>query len=166
MLARLFLLFIVLPLVELSLLLKLADLTDWRITLLLVILTGLTGSLLARQQGFRTFQQIQSELSAGKMPTHSLLDAAMIFVAGALLVTPGILTDLFGMSLLVPVCRNFYRRQMASWIKTQFKVHTFPGHTSAADRSQVIDSYVVGKASGQTVGDDDDSQSPQNSGVD
>ena len=135
MLAWLFLLFVVVPLVELALLLKLADWSgDWRVTLLVVVATGLLGTLLARSQGFRTYRRIQGELSAGRMPTDSLLDAVMIFVAGALLVTPGILTDLFGMSLLIPSCRRLYRRQMASWIKSHFTVHSLHERQFAAVR--------------------------------
>ena len=157
MIPRLLLLFIVLPLVELGLLLKLADWTDWRFTFLLVVITGLVGSMLARSQGYRTFQQIQGELSAGKMPTHSLLDAAMIFLAGALLVTPGILTDFLGMSLLIPACRRFYGQRMAAWIKSHFTIQTFSGQDSSTGRSEVIDSFVVDKrkAGGQQEADED-----------
>ena len=79
MLFYLLLLFIVVPFVELALLLKLAEITSWLHTLLLVIVTGVLGTWLARSQGVRTYRKIQQSLSAGQMPTDSLLDAAMIF---------------------------------------------------------------------------------------
>jgi UPF0716 protein FxsA len=157
-LGRLLLLFIVVPLVELTLLLVLADLTDWWVSLLLVLITGMLGTVLARTQGFRTYRRIQSELSSGQMPTESLLDALCIFLAGALLLTPGMLTDLLGLSLLIPPCRAWYRRMAAHWIRTRFRVQmVMPGRSSELDGhwepradgaappdpAKVIDSYVV-----------------------
>ena len=145
MLFKLLLLFITVPFVELALLLYIADLTGWRFTLALVIVTGLVGSVLARAQGFRTYRQIQSELGAGRLPAQSMLDAVMIFVAGALLLTPGVLTDIFGLSLLIPSCRAFYRRRLVDRVKGRFGIRTMnDGDWQSPDsRSQVIDSYVI-----------------------
>lgn len=143
MLFYLLLLFIVVPFVELALLLKLAELTSWWHTLLLVIATGIVGTWLARSQGLRTYGKIRQSLAAGQMPTDSLIDAAMIFVAGALLLTPGILTDLFGFSLLFPVTRGLYRRWVVNRFKGRFVMQTaFHGEEPQPD-SEVIDSYVV-----------------------
>lgn len=143
MLFYLLLLFIVVPFVELALLLKLADLTSWLHTLLLVIATGVLGTWLARSQGLRTYRKIQQSLSAGQIPTDSLLDAAMIFVAGALLLTPGILTDLFGFSLLFPMTRHFYRRWLVQRFKARFTMQTRFGSSEPRQESEIIDSYVV-----------------------
>ncbi|MCL4201116.1 MAG: FxsA family protein [Pirellulaceae bacterium] len=142
---RLFLLFTVVPLVELALLLYLSDLTDWRFTLGLVVVSGVIGTWLARSEGFRTYRRIQQELQAGRLPGAAMVDAAMIFAAGALLVTPGILTDLFGLTLLIPPCRAFYRQRLISWFQAHFTVQSFP--PGAGDRfgsgPEVIDSHVV-----------------------
>jgi UPF0716 protein FxsA len=142
---RLLLLFIVVPLIELWILLYLADVTSWQFTLGLVIVTGVIGSLLARSQGWRTWRRIQQELAQGQVPATSLVDALMIFVAGALLLTPGILTDLFGLSLLIPLCRRFYRRRLVDWFRAHFTIQQVgPGRWQATSgRSRVIDSYVV-----------------------
>ena len=150
MLFKLLLLFIAVPFVELAILLYIADLTSWQWTLALVIATGVVGSLLARSQGWRTYERIQSELAAGRLPGQALLDALMIFVAGALLLTPGVLTDLVGLSLLIPPCRAFYRKHLVEWCKAHFHVQT-PGYGDGASppgRSEVIDSYVVEDSSG------------------
>ena len=78
------------------------------------------------------------------MPTDSLIDAVMIFVAGALLLTPGILTDIFGLSLLVPICRRFYRSRAKKWFRDRFQVTSFAGTSDPGfGESKVIDSYVV-----------------------
>lgn len=143
MLFYLLLIFIVVPFVELALLLKLADLTSWWHTLLLVIVTGVLGTWLARSEGVRTYRKIQQSLSAGQMPTDSLLDAAMIFVAGALLLTPGILTDLLGFSLLVPFTRLLYRRWLVQRFKARFTMQTTFGSSEPRQESEIIDSYVV-----------------------
>ncbi len=149
MLLRLFSLFILIPLAELVLLLYLADVTGWQSTLLLVIATGVAGTLLARSQGWRTWLRIREELAAGRLPADSLLDGVLIFVAGALLLTPGILTDLLGISLLIPVCRSYYRRRLVAWFKSRFTIQTsgpasgFGAWVQPQGRSEVIDSHVI-----------------------
>ncbi len=147
MLLRLLLLFTLVPLVELALLLYLADVSSWQSTLLLVVATGVIGTLLAWLQGWRTWARIQEELAAGRMPADSLLDGVLIFVAGALLLTPGILTDLLGISLLVPWCRGYYRRRLVAWFKARFTIQTsgFGAWPAPPGRSEVIDSFVIGE---------------------
>jgi UPF0716 protein FxsA len=144
LLLRLAALFILVPLVELWLLLEVARHTSVTTTLLVVVVTGVIGTLLARAQGWRTFRTIRRELSHGHVPTDALLDAAMIFLAGALLLTPGLLTDAFGLSLLVPACRRGYRRLVARWIRRHFTVDS-AGPYPRTDRSRVIDVHVVRK---------------------
>ncbi len=141
---KLLLLFTIVPLVELALLLYLADLTNWLLTLGLVIVTGVVGTILARSEGFRTYRVIQQELAAGHLPGASMVDAVMIFLAGALLLTPGILTDAFGFSLLIPWCRSWYRQRLIRWFQTHFTVVSHPSNGSRfADGPEVIDSHVV-----------------------
>ena len=145
MMIKLLLLFIFVPLVELALLLYLADIFSWQFTLLLVITTGVTGTLLARSQGWRTWVRIHEELTAGRMPADSLLDGVLIFVAGALLLTPGILTDLLGISLLVPWCRDYFRRWLVAWAKSRFTIRSdgLGSWPAPHGRSEVIDSFVI-----------------------
>ena len=141
---RLLLLFIVVPFVELWLLLQVARITSVPTTLALVIVTGVIGTLLARSQGVRTYQAIQRSLAAGQLPTDSLIDGVLIFVAGAVLLTPGILTDLFGFALLIPFTRKYFRGWLVAWFKTRFRVQ--PGGSPPGgepQQSEIIDSYVV-----------------------
>ncbi|HPM82381.1 MAG TPA: FxsA family protein [Candidatus Anammoximicrobium sp.] len=147
MILKLLLLLVVVPLAELALLLYLADVTSWQLTLALVIATGVIGTALARSQGWRVWSRIQEELAAGRMPAEPLLDAVLIFVAGALLLTPGVLTDLLGITLLIPWTRNYYRRRLVAWFKSHFTIQTtgFGSWPQSQERSQVIDSYVIGQ---------------------
>jgi len=117
MLLRLFLLFTCVPLVELVLLLQVGSIIGALNTILLVIFTGMLGAYLARQQGIRTFQTIQSLMARGEMPGEPLVDALLILLAGFLLITPGILTDLLGFLMLVPATRAPLRR----WIRRQLE---------------------------------------------
>ena len=122
MLARLFLLFTIVPLAELVLLLALADATSWQFTLAVVLITGIVGATLARHEGLRCWQRVHQELAAGRLPGDSLLDALMILVAGALLVTPGVLTDLVGFALLIPPFRTVVKRWLTHRFQSQIHV--------------------------------------------
>jgi UPF0716 protein FxsA len=149
LLALLLLAFILIPLVELSLLLILGARTYWWLPLAVVVVTGVCGAWLARWQGFQTYRRIRQEFQQGRLPADSLFDAAMIFVAGALLLTPGMLTDALGFSLLLPPCRRFYKNAIIRWAKARFRIETFvspgsgPGNFLSTDRDRIIDSYVV-----------------------
>ncbi len=127
---RILLLFIVVPLVELFLLLQLADLISGWWTFVLVIATGVVGATLARIEGLFVLQRIERELREGKLPAASLVDGLMVLVAAALLITPGILTDLVGFTLLIPPIRRLYRRAFLAWLRRRvnaggrFTVHT------------------------------------------
>ena len=138
MLITLIILFLSVPLLELTILLYLARAISVWGTLLLVLATGVLGASLARFQGWRTCLRIKQEIASGRMPTGSLLDAAMIFLAGALLLTPGILTDLVGFSLLVPQCRRFYRQSISQYIRRRFHLRTFTS-PEVERRDEIID---------------------------
>ena len=137
MLTRLAILFIVIPLVELYLLFQLNTWTGSPITTIcLILFTGVLGAWLAKQQGLSTISRIQQALTEGRMPTKELVDGGMILFAGALLLTPGILTDAFGFSLLIPPCRAVYRRLLKRLFppsNIQFHMH---GQTSQQDSYQ------------------------------
>ena len=102
----LFLLFVVLPAVELALLIEIGGRIGTPATITLIILTGMVGASLARWQGLAVIGRMQSELAKGELPAGSLVDGVIILVASALLVTPGVLTDLFGFLCLVPAFRS------------------------------------------------------------
>lgn len=106
----LLLLFIVLPAVELALLIELGTRIGTPATLGLIVVTGILGASLARREGLRVLSRVRGDLDAGVVPGDALVDALMILVAGALLVTPGVLTDLFGFLCLVPGFRNFVKQ--------------------------------------------------------
>jgi len=105
-LSRLLILFVGVPLLELILLLKMGSRFGFLPTLGLVIVTGVIGGMLARSQGLKAFSAVQKELAQGQMPGKSLMDGMAVLVGGAFLLTPGVLTDLVGFSLLIPWSRK------------------------------------------------------------
>ena len=105
--------FIFLPIAELWLLFKVDARLGLGATLLIVVLTGFIGAWLARAQGLMVMLQIQRDLNEGRMPAPHLIDGAMILIAGALLITPGLITDSVGFLLLVPGVRA----QIRGWLR-------------------------------------------------
>ncbi len=101
--------FIVMPLLELWLLVKLGGHYGVVPTLLLVVLTGIAGAWMARTQGLMVLLSIQREMAEGRMPAPQMIDGVMILVAGVLLLTPGLITDAAGFLLLVPPVRATIR---------------------------------------------------------
>lgn len=109
-LGRLALLFVVVPLVELVLLIQVGRWVGLWPTVALVFLTGVAGAGLARAEGLRTLWSLREDLAAGRLPGRAILDGVAILVGGALLLTPGFLTDVFGFALLVPPTRRLVQR--------------------------------------------------------
>jgi UPF0716 protein FxsA len=106
LLARLALLFVGVPLLELFILVRLGQVVGLWPTIGLVVLTGFVGASLARLEGLRTLWRIRGELARGQLPGKALLDGLAILLGGALLLTPGILTDIVGFSCLLPPTRR------------------------------------------------------------
>lgn len=110
MLLKLFFGFTLIPVIELYLLIKIGTVIGGLNTILLVILTGFLGAWLARMEGMNTMMRLKTNINQGLMPAEELIDAVIIFVAGVVLITPGLLTDIFGLLLLWPVTRNKFKR--------------------------------------------------------
>ncbi len=109
---KLLLLFIALPALELVLLIEVGQRIGTFETLVVIVLTGIAGASMARNQGLRVLAHVQKQLAAGQMPADALVDGLMILVASALLVTPGILTDVFGFLCLVPGFRALAKAEV------------------------------------------------------
>lgn len=122
MFIRLLLLFTIVPVIELYLLVTLgAQIGVWT-TLGIAIFTGVLGAALAKHEGLRTLQDAQIAMQAGQMPTNEMIDGLLIFLAGAVLVTPGFLTDTAGFLLLLPPVRAMIRMSLKKRLATHFTV--------------------------------------------
>lgn len=107
--AKLLLLFTLVPIVELVLLLEVGRRIGTAATLFLILITGVFGAVIARSQGVAALGRIRAELAGGQIPGPTIVDGVMILVAGAFLITPGFLTDIVGFLCLVPATRRSIR---------------------------------------------------------
>ncbi len=130
MVFKLFLLFTLVPIVELMILVDLGGAIGLAPTLGIVILTGALGAWAARTQGFYVVSRIQAEMAGGRLPGAEMVEGAMVLVGGVLLLTPGLLTDAAGFALMVPamraVLRGWLTRKFEKMIK-EGKVHVYRG---------------------------------------
>lgn len=117
MFVRLLILFTVVPLVELALLIKLGNVIGLWPTIFIVIGTGVLGAALARSQGTQVISAIRAEVAQGRPPTEGLLNGLLVLVGGVVLLTPGLLTDLLGFSLLIPFTRNWFKKKLQGRLK-------------------------------------------------
>ena len=117
MLIRLFILFAVIPVIELYLLIKVGSLIGALPTVALVLSISLAGAWLVRHQGFEILRRIQAELAQGRLPAAELLDGAMVLVGGVLLLTPGFFTDVLGLFFLIPFTRAVIKQLTRLWLE-------------------------------------------------
>jgi UPF0716 protein FxsA len=117
LLTKLLILFILVPAVELILLIQIGQLIGTLPTIALIIFTGALGAFLARRQGGRVLTRMRTDFQTGQLPADSIFDGAIILVAGAFLMTPGILTDTVGFLCLIPVTRGWIKRLI--WSRMQ-----------------------------------------------
>lgn len=123
MFIKLILLFTLVPMIELALLIKIGQYVGVIPTILLVAFTGILGVSLARSQGYKIIKRIKIYLNQGKMPADDLIGGLLILIGGTMLLTPGLLTDLTGFSLILPGSRNFYTRFIKKWFKKYMRSH-------------------------------------------
>lgn len=137
MLGWLLTLFIVVPVVELSLLIKVGALIHVGPTIAIILTTGLAGAALAKRQGLQTMARINAELAAGRMPATELGEGLLILLAGALLITPGFLTDLFGLGMLVPAFRRLFLKAVVRYFES--KIIVPETHSVIVDNDEAAD---------------------------
>ncbi len=114
--SKLLLLFVLVPFIELFILLRIADLTSPLATFALIIITGVVGAYFAKQQGRKVVAAINRDINAGKMPADSMVNGICVLAGGIMLLTPGILTDILGFTLVLPLTRPL----LAAWLKGKF----------------------------------------------
>lgn len=117
MFAKIFLGFVLIPLLDLYLLVQIGSKIGTLNAIALCLLTAFIGAALAKSQGLATMQKVQENLNRGIVPAEDILDAVIIFLAGLVLLTPGFMTDIFGLLLLFPLTRGYFKR----WLRVQFE---------------------------------------------
>ena len=116
---KLFLVFLIVPVIEIYLLIQVGSQIGGVATVALLLLMSLLGAYLMRSQGGRVLARIQEELSQGRLPAAQLLDGALIFIGGVLLTTPGFFTDFIGIFFLVPATRKVIKMWLGLWLQSR-----------------------------------------------
>ncbi|WP_457571828.1 FxsA family protein [Desulfovulcanus sp.] len=120
MFIKLFWLFALVPMLELYILIKVGSIIGAGPTIFLVILTAIVGAYLAKQQGLHTMYRIRQSLNQNVLPAEELVDALLILIAGLVLLTPGLITDLLGLLILFPPTRKKFKvwlyKKNSQWI--------------------------------------------------
>lgn len=131
------LLFVVVPLVELYVLVQVGQEIGALNTIGLLLAVSIVGAWLAKREGIGVLRRIKAQVNAGQVPASGLVDAALVLFAGVLLLTPGFITDVLGVILLVPPTRALVRRLLrASLVGRVERVRRYvPG----IDRSRDLD---------------------------
>jgi UPF0716 protein FxsA len=118
----LFLLFLIIPLIEITILIEIGKVFGAIYTIILVIGTAALGAALLRNQGLSTLAKVQTNMDQGNLPATELIEGLMLLIAGALLLTPGFFTDVFGFLVLIPALRHRIAQTfLASFIQSQIK---------------------------------------------
>lgn len=131
--------FVIVPLMEVYAFIMVGEEIGALRTLLLCVLTAMIGGFLVRQQGLQTLFKAQKTLSEGEIPLKALFDGFCLVVAGALLLTPGFVTDITGFLLLFPPFRDFIRQILSKHGK--FKVHNTVRKTFRDDEDIIEGDY-------------------------
>lgn len=146
----LFVLFIVMPVAEITLLIKVGQQIGALYTASLVVLTAFIGSLMLRQQGLSTLFRAQERINSGQIPLQEMLEGIFLAVGGALLITPGFITDVFGFLCLIPITRKGLVRLAGRHIKihsaaAMHQTHFTHMHGSAGFRAGDAEDPIEGE---------------------
>ena len=140
---KLLVLFILVPIAELCIFLTLGDYIGLKWTLLIILLTALIGAALTKLQGAKAMQNFRQAMAEGRLPHKEATDGLLILLAGAVLLTPGFLTDTVGFLLLIPPARAVIRGRLANYLKGRIQIVGTPfpqqEQTSRRDDDGFID---------------------------
>jgi len=144
---RLFLLFTLVPVIELWLLMRVGSVIGFFPTVGIILFTGVVGAWMARIQGLSVISNLNTSVAQGKVPGKELVNAVLVFVGGALLLTPGFVTDILGFSMIMPGTRDLISAFLIKYFsnKAQNGDVKFSYHSSGnpVRKSQYDDGKVI-----------------------
>jgi UPF0716 protein FxsA len=124
-LSKLMAVFVLVPIFELYILLKVGEKIGVVFTIAFVIITGIVGAYLVKIQGFNLLFSIKTKINSGIIPTDSLTEGLLVLIGGIFLITPGLITDLIGFLLIIPQSRLFIFKYAKRWIMHKIREHDF-----------------------------------------
>ena len=138
----LFVVFIVVPILEIALFIKIGALVGLWPTIMIVILTAIIGTRLVKSQGLNAIKNVQSSIIVGQNITNSLINGALILTAGVLLLTPGFFTDAIGISLLIPHTRALWVKYASGYIMNRV-VFATSNQNRQKTKSPIFDNKTI-----------------------
>lgn len=142
----LILIFIVVPIAELYVIIKVGDLIGAPLTIALLVADSILGSWLLKSQGRTVWRRFQETMQAGRVPHREVFDGVLVIFGGAFLITPGFLTDIVGVLLLLPPTRAVFRRFLIRRGGRMFGISVATGRRGAPVTPQQGDWDVEGSA--------------------
>lgn len=139
------LLFVVVPLVEIYILIQVGQVIGAWWTVLALIAVSVLGSYLIKREGSRAWEALKVALRTGRMPARELADGALILIGGTLLLTPGFLSDVVGMLMILPFTRPVARRVLTGFVNRKLLGTSAPPGRSGARQRPGPDSVVQGE---------------------
>lgn len=133
---RLFLIFTIVPITELTILIKVGSYIGAFNTILIVILTAVIGAYMVKMEGIGVMSRIQKNMQEGIFPADELINGMMILVAGALLLTPGFFTDIIGFIMVFLASRNYLKKIVKPYIKKRMAPNEIEIDITDQDSSQ------------------------------
>jgi UPF0716 protein FxsA len=116
---KLFLLFVIMPIMEIAVLINVGEIIGGWNTVLLVILSAMIGAYLVKREGLATLAQAQQKMAQGEVPAAEIGSGLLLLIAGVLLVTPGFITDIFGLLLTLPMTRQYLAQHVVKLANVQ-----------------------------------------------
>jgi UPF0716 protein FxsA len=138
----LFVAFLVVPIVEIYVLIQVGQVIGAWWTVALLIADSIFGSWLLKREGVRAWRALQTALTEGRMPARELADAALIVFGGALMISPGFVTDIFGLLAILPFTRPVARRLLTAVVARRIVVvrdARRPGPPDDVVQGEVVD---------------------------
>jgi UPF0716 protein FxsA len=145
---KLFLLFAILPIVEIAILINVGEQIGGWYTVAIVIITAFAGAHLVRQQGLSTLMQAQRKMQIGTMPGQEMAEGLLLVIAGVLLVTPGFITDGIGFLLSLPMTRPLIAKGLLAHLSVRVVNQPFDGnfaHYQQSHSSSKSDDIIEGE---------------------
>lgn len=120
--AVLFTMFVIMPIVEIYVIIQVGQVIGAWWTIVLLVVDSIFGAWLIKHEGGRAWRDLRDALNSGRMPATELADGALILVGGTLMLTPGFVTDAFGILLILPFTRPLFRRVLAAVVARRITV--------------------------------------------
>jgi UPF0716 protein FxsA len=133
--------FIVMPILEIYVIIQVGQVIGAWWTIVLLVADSIFGSWLVRREGRRAWQALTTTIQSGRMPATELADGALVLVGGTLMISPGFVTDVFGILLILPFTRPLARRLLSGFVARRLLVvrDPGPGPDGPVVRGEVID---------------------------